>query len=70
MTEPVADDFEFIRRRMHEIEEDDDPTLDPAEEEECPGCEGSGWEMYGIGVGDPHFRECTICGNPHGFECP
>jgi len=36
----------------------------------CSNCEGSGWECYGIGRGDPHFRVCPECGNPEGYECP
>lgn len=41
-----------------------------AENEVCSECEGGGWEAYGIGHGDPHFRECSRCGNPEGHECP
>lgn len=69
MSDPVADDFEFIRKRMQEIEIDDDPTLDP-EEDDCPGCGGHGWECFAVGPGGPEFQECPVCGNPHGFECP
>ena len=37
---------------------------------ECAVCVGSGWECYGLGRGDPHFRVCPSCGNPEGYECP
>lgn len=69
MSDPVADDFEFIRKRMQEIETDDDPTLDP-EEDDCPGCGGSGWNYDDDGMGHMYHHECPVCGNPHGFECP
>jgi hypothetical protein len=36
----------------------------------CPICEGSGWECYGLGFADPHFRECGECGNPHKWPSP
>jgi len=36
----------------------------------CPNCEGGGWEHYGLGFGDPHFRVCSECGNPEGLDCP
>jgi len=46
-------------------------TMSPAPDEPaCPACEGGGWECYGIGRGDPHFRECQVCHNPNGLECP
>ena len=38
--------------------------------EVCPKCEGGGWECYGLGFGDPHFRVCDLCGNPEDFPCP
>lgn len=38
--------------------------------ESCPKCEGGGWECYGLGFGDPHFRECDLCGNPEGLSSP
>jgi hypothetical protein len=44
-----------------------------AEEKNCPegtGCEGGGWECYGTGSGDPHFKVCEVCGNPEGVPCP
>lgn len=34
---------------------------------ECEECSGTGWECYGIGSHDPHFRECRKCHNPKGF---
>jgi hypothetical protein len=39
----------------------------------CPegtGCDGGGWECYGLGYADPHFRECRKCGNPEGHMSP
>ena len=36
----------------------------------CLTCEGDGWECYGLGRGDPHFRVCSSCGNPEGRESP
>lgn len=36
----------------------------------CAACEGGGWECYGIGHGDPHFRTCEACGNPEGLPSP
>lgn len=43
------------------------------EEKNCPegtGCEGGGWECYGLGYADPHFRVCSICGNPEWVPSP
>jgi hypothetical protein len=36
----------------------------------CEACEGGGWEVFGTGRGDPHFRECEKCHNPEGHPCP
>lgn len=36
----------------------------------CDACEDSGWECYGIGHNDPHFRECPVCHNPRGIPSP
>lgn len=36
----------------------------------CPTCEGGGWECYGLGRNDPHFRECSTCGNPERLPSP
>ncbi len=36
----------------------------------CPVCEGGGWVHYGLGRGDPHFKQCERCGNPEDFPCP
>jgi hypothetical protein len=38
--------------------------------EVCRKCEGGGWECYGIGRNDPHFRECDECENPEGHPSP
>ena len=40
------------------------------ESEVCHHCEGGGWEVYGIGHGDPHFRPCRTCGNPEDLQSP
>lgn len=37
---------------------------------DCPACEGGGWEGYGTGSGDPHFRECPRCHNVHRSPSP
>jgi hypothetical protein len=44
--------------------------LDGRESIACESCEDGGWECYGIGIGDPHFQECTKCGNPKGLPSP
>jgi hypothetical protein len=36
----------------------------------CEACEGGGWECYGIGRNDPHFRPCPKCLNPEGHPRP
>lgn len=36
----------------------------------CATCEDGGWESYGLGHGDPHFRPCPTCGNPEGHPSP
>lgn len=60
----IADDFDAIRARIAEL------TSGPAAPEACPNCEGSGWECYGTGHKDPHFRVCEACGNPEGRPSP
>lgn len=63
MTTYVADDFAAIARAMAEnagIEPDD----------YCAACEDSGWKCYALGFADPHFRECSVCGNPKGRPSP
>lgn len=42
----------------------------PEAEPECEKCFGSGWECYGIGHHDPHFRKCDVCHNPEGLPSP
>jgi hypothetical protein len=56
--------FDFITRKFAP------PEPAKFETEVCERCEGGGWEYYGLGVGDPHFKECTACGNPEGFPSP
>jgi len=36
----------------------------------CAACEGGGWEGYGLGFADPHFRVCKVCDNPEGLPSP
>lgn len=43
------------------------PEPDP---DECPECYGGGWTCYGLGYGDPHFKECESCHNPEGHPAP
>lgn len=60
--EQAGTTFEGIDRRFR---------AKPVEtERECPKCFDSGWECYGIGRGDPHFRLCDECYNPKGHPCP
>jgi len=61
---PVADDFAYIAGRMRELQGGE------PEGEYCTACEGGGWECYGLGIGDPHFRVCPVCGNPSGHPSP
>jgi hypothetical protein len=44
------------------------PEPDP--EPYCSSCENGGWECYGLGRHDPHFRVCQVCGNPDDLPCP
>lgn len=48
----------------------DAPSASQEKASYCSACENGGWECYGIGLGDPHFRECKECGNPLGLESP
>lgn len=62
----AADDYAEIARRMREIKDEEQVE----DEGYCSACEGGGWECYGLGRGDPHFRVCTVCGNPNGHPSP
>lgn len=62
MSEFLANDFSDIGRRLREIHEEIIPY--------CAACESGGWECYGIGRNDPHFRVCQECGNPEGLPSP
>lgn len=62
----IVDDFASIGARMREFT--DEPSH--GDEPVCDVCEGGGHEMYGTGHNDPHFRECSKCGNPKGLPCP
>jgi hypothetical protein len=57
--------FDLIDRKFGQQRE-----AKKAPEPVCDSCEGGGWECYGLGFGDPHFRECSKCGNPNGEPCP
>lgn len=59
---PIAEDFAGIAEAMLAIA-DEEPAV-------CPKCEGGGWECYGLGYADPHFRVCDECYNPEGLPCP
>lgn len=61
----IVTDFADIGRRLAELSKRPG-TTNP----QCDNCDDSGWEMYGIGYMDPHFRECTKCRNPKGLLCP
>lgn len=68
MTNPIANDFSDIASRLAEIKR---AEANAAEEKTvCPDCEGGGWECYGIGRNDPHFRVCKTCGNPEELRSP
>ena len=56
-------DMKFGRRKP-------EPEPEPEPERVCSSCEGGGWEYYGLGWGDPHFRVCRECLNPEGLPCP
>ena len=60
-------DFADIRSRMLG---GDKPKPQALAEPVCEVCEGGGWEMYGIGIGDPHFRTCPKCHNPEDHPSP
>lgn len=66
MTQHAANDFASIAMRMRELRGEPIPTAEPT----CRTCEGGGWECYGLGIGDPHFRTCPACGNPEGHPSP
>lgn len=69
MSDQTSDDFEFIKRRLESLENDDDPALDP-DDEPCPVCEGVGWEFFGTRHGVEIYRECSCCFNPERLESP
>ena len=62
MTEPAIFDYAAIRNALEQNGLEEAPA--------CPKCEGGGWEIYGLGRGDPHQRICTDCGNPEDLPCP
>lgn len=62
MTVPVAEDFAGIKAATEALHGNDAPV--------CPACEDGGWEMYGLGRGDPHYRVCKTCHNPEGLPSP
>ena len=60
----IVNDFSAIGARLNEITERN------PKQPVCETCEDGGWEMYGTGRGDPHFRECPKCFNPEGHPSP
>lgn len=64
MSEPTANAFADIAARMLALKGEPEVGL------VCFKCEGGGWEHYGTGHNDPHFRECAACGNPEGLRQP
>jgi hypothetical protein len=48
---------------MFEINDEDEDKI-------CSRCEGAGWECYGIGQHDPHFKICEDCYNPLDRKSP
>lgn len=66
MSEPLHTMDELQHMRELAARGDVDSALKLA----CSECEDGGWIMYGIGVGDPHFRPCDACGNPKGLLSP
>ena len=59
---PIVFDFASIAAELR--------VLEGVEDFECGKCGGGGWECYGIGYHDPHFRLCDACHNPKGYPCP
>ncbi len=59
----IVFDFKDISDRVNQVSPAQDDIV-------CANCEGGGWECYGLGHGDPHFRECRACGNPDGLPSP
>lgn len=68
MTNPIANDFSGIAARLAEIKQAEGHATE--EETVCATCDGGGWECYGIGRNDPHFKVCETCGNPEGLPSP
>lgn len=64
MSDKAADDFPAIAAKMRDL------GIGDMEEAYCHACENGGWECYGIGHHDPHFRECSSCGNPRRLCSP
>jgi len=62
-------DYADIRSRMLG-EDKPTPKCQMVAEDICDLCAGGGWEMYGLGINDPHFRTCPTCGNPEAKPCP
>ena len=61
----IVDDFAAINQALRSVRAGSD-NPGPV----CIACEDGGWIMYGLGVGDPHFRECDVCYNPEGHPSP
>jgi hypothetical protein len=61
--------FDFIDRK-HSIRPFAPGVLVETAPPECALCANTGWECYGLGHGDPHFRVCEMCGNPEDLPSP
>ena len=66
----IADDYADIAKHLRALSPSGMLFADEPEVETCTTCEGGGWECYGIGHHDPHFRVCRACGNPEGHPSP
>ena len=74
MTEYIADDFSYIRKKMEELSANHKPVeivhgeKEPVEQKStigpakaiCSKCYDSGWTTSAVGA-----VECTSCGNPY-----
>lgn len=66
----AVNDFASIAAGLRDLEKAAFPVEGDVTVAVCLACEGGGWEMYGLGCGDPHFRPCEVCGNPEDHPCP
>jgi hypothetical protein len=64
MMKSIIFDHDAIGTEMVKIKRGSEPEVT------CEACEDGGWEMFGLGINDPHFRICPKCGNPNNHPCP